>query len=804
MSTYHRKMRFPLVAFPVALVVLTTLAGGAQATAAPVKLIPTSHIASGLGLSRGIAVNNDHASPTYGDLYVTEAIDDRVQILTPAGGFVAMFGWDVNAAEDKEPSASQAAKDLCTAESKATCQAGVEGGAAEAFADPESVTVDPSTGDVYVLDYANHRVDEYTAMGQFVLAIGREVNETNDKKPGASTDEKNVCTAESADTCKAGIASTLGSTEHGAFNFAQASGDLLAAGGPEGLLYVGDAYRVQELKPNGAWVREIPLASISNRSQPEYDRVQALALDQGSGDVYLVYPLETAAVHDPLESEAVHEFATEGRELASFSVGAREPNGDLGITAIGLDPAGHLAIWGEEDLPSARVPFGSLYDAASSLPITGFTAAPGSGIAFNAEGDLYADVGDGSGPGEVWVYTPEPVAELLASPAACKAGVTIGTSVTLDCTLNGEVNPEGVAETEALFQWGTTPGLGQATVRQKVEEPSGLHAVIDGVRPNQTLYYQLIGYDHYVQAPEQLLSAVGSHTSETVPPRVLGTPSATFVGASSASLSGELNPENANTTYSFEYAKACAVGEACPAIAQAPDVMHTASSESSAYGPVDATLEAAGLQPATSYRYQLTAVNQSGQEALDETGGIAIAQGTFTTAPAPVPQAASGTASAVGATSATISGSVEPDGGTASYSFELGVDAGAETQYGVVSSGPAGAGSGPVEESQGLTGLQPGTTYAFRIAIHSGYIQNGENTLRGAPVLFTTAGVPAVLAAPVSPKLLATPAIAFPVFPKSAVAGKGKKPKPKRKAKRKRKHVAKQTKGRRGSRKAKR
>ena len=227
----------------------------------------------------------------------------------------------------------------------------------------------------------------------------------------------------------------------------------------------------------------------------------------------------------------------------------------------------------------------------------------------------------------------------------------------------------------------------------------------------------------------------------------------------------------------------------------------TASSESSAYGPVDATLEAAGLQPATSYRYQLTAVNQSGQEALDETGGGAIAQGTFTTAPAPVPQATSGTASAVGATSATISGSVEPDGGTASYSFELGVYAGAQTQYGIVSSGPAGAGSGPVEESQGLTGLQPGTTYAFRIAIHSGYIHNGENALKGAPVLFTTAGVPAVLAAPVSPTLLATPAIAFP---KSAVAGKGKQPKHKRKAKRKRKQVAKKTKGRRGSRKAKR
>ena len=226
-----------------------------------------------------------------------------------------MFGWDVNATEDKEPGASQAAKDLCTAESKDTCQAGVEGGAAEAFADPESVTVDPSTGDVYVQDYANHRVDEYTATGQFVLTVGREVNETNDKKPGASTAEKNLCTAESADTCKAGIRSTLGSVEHGAFNFAQTCGDLLAVGGPEGLLYVGDAYRVQELKPDGAWVREISLASISG-SEPEVDHVEALALDQGRRRCVSLLPPWG-------EEKPCTSSPAEGRELASFPVGAQ-------------------------------------------------------------------------------------------------------------------------------------------------------------------------------------------------------------------------------------------------------------------------------------------------------------------------------------------------------------------------------------------------------------------------------------------------------------------------------------------------
>ena len=103
-------------------------------------------------------------------------------------------------------------------------------------------------------------------------------------------------------------------------------------------------------------------------------------------------------------------------------------------------------------------------------------------------------------------------------------------------------------------------------------------------------------------------------------------------------------------------------------------------------------------------------------------GGAATStEGTFTTGPAPVPRAATGVPSAVGTTSATISGTVDPDGQPATYSFELGVYNGASTQYGVVFSGPAGAEAVPVGESLAITGLQPGTTYAYRIEIASGY-----------------------------------------------------------------------------------
>ena len=103
-----------------------------------------------------------------------------------------------------------------------------------------------------------------------------------------------------------------------------------------------------------------------------------------------------------------------------------------------------------------------------------------------------------------------------------------------------------------------------------------------------------------------------------------------------------------------------------------------------------------------------------------------------------------------------------PGGLPATYAFELGVYEGAGTQYGIVFSGPAGTGSVPVEETLALSGLAPGTTYAYRITVSSGYVPNASHTLAGAASTFTTAGLPGVLQAPAPLVMLAIPNIAFP------------------------------------------
>jgi len=271
---------------------------------------------------------------------------------------------------------------------------------------------------------------------------------------------------------------------------------------------------------------------------------------------------------------------------------------------------------------------------------------------------------------------------------------------------------------------------------------------LEGLRPNEMYCDRLASSDHNVKPPESpVTSKKESFKTPSVPPRIVGKPSALSAGSSSAVMFGELNPENANTLYTFEYGP-CKDLDSCSGVA------HTTVLASDAYGTIGATLEAAGLQPDTTYYYRLSAENEDKQRSVSSAGAELP---SFTTALAPSPRAITDAASAVGTTSVTVSGTADPDGQPATYIFELGRYAGTATQYVVVFSGSAGAGTVPVTETLGLSGLQPGTEYAYRIVVKSGY-----GTAEGEPERFTTAGLPSVLAVPTPLAMLAVPAISFP------------------------------------------
>jgi hypothetical protein len=368
--------------------------------------------------------------PRTGNVYVTDLDNHRVQEFTAAGAFLATFGWDVNETKDLQATAAQAEKDVCTAASGDLCTAGVSGEAAGQLSYPMSVTVAPVTGDVYVLDIGGGvRVVKYTAGGRFVWTVGKDVNATR---------KANICTereiVSSGVKCKAAASSATGSLEPRAFKSAPQYGDLLAVGGPENLLYVGDEHRVQELDAEGRWRGEILLASISAQ---QGGGVGALAVDHG-GNLYLFYSppsLEAAAGAEPVE--LVRELNQSGEQVALFPVASRQAGARLEIDGIALDPRGTLAVIGVEIDPKFHTTrFGDLYDPRTGRLVGEFAApSDNDGLTFDGAGDLYVTATDDQ---EVVVYVPAPASELVTAPVPCEIAGDGDPALTFNCALNRE------------------------------------------------------------------------------------------------------------------------------------------------------------------------------------------------------------------------------------------------------------------------------------------------------------------------------------------------------------------------------
>ena len=856
------RSRFSIL--PFVSMVVTALAGigmlvlpvSAAAVEAPVKEILTSHLGWEVDtITKGdiCAVSSGHecqsgqpssqpggfehprgiAGARDGNVYVVDSGNHRVQELTAAGAFVLMFGWDVNEAKvtqaSKGASVSQAEENVCGAGEE--CQAGIEGPAAGQFGEQSAgIAVDPASGDVYVADTVSYsgkntsgeRVQKFTSKGVYILEIGKEVNETKTlavKAKGGTPsqqelEEENLCTQEevAAKAVKCSGPAPSANIEPSKIE----PGSLyrvggIAVGGPEGRLYVADNKHLREFTPGGVSVSE-PAEAISTRlaqiTAEPVSRISGIAVDDSCslhepvlsepackefdssyGDVYLTYEIN-------FTTSVIRRFDSTGQET-EFPVSPRTAGSAIYLLGrIAVDRSGRIALIEQEYTANSSVSRGALYEpvAAGLHLITEFAYDVNpyiaDGIAFNGNDDLYLS---SEQPGhEVSAYAPVAVGELEAGSASCSEGVgpleLSESSVTFSCALSGQVNPWGVPQTQAWFQWGATPGLGSETPKQTVcTNVCGSTlvgtppAMIEGLRPNQTIYFQVAGGDEHVVSPELLTSERVSFVTPVTPPRVVGESSVSRVHFASTDFYGEVNPENAPTTYRFQYGACEGALESCATVSE------TETLESDAYGPVATTLEATGLQSATTYHYRLVASNGVGQSTFGP-------EGTFTTAPAPIPRAQTGVASPIGATGATIAGSVNPGGEPAIYTFELGVYNGANTHLGIVLSASAGASSVPVEKSVALSGLQPGTTYAYRIAVKSGF---GEQD--GATLTFTTQGLPAVLALPVKLGLLTVPSIAFP---KAVATSKSEKVKLKKRRSRRNKRHKSKKKGRHAARKS--
>jgi sugar lactone lactonase YvrE len=157
-----------------------------------------------------------------GNVYVADVSNLRVQEFSSAGTFIKAWGWGVSDGADQF--------ETCTS----ACQAGLAGGGPGQLFFPWGVAVDPS-GNVYVTDANNHRVDEFSSAGAFIKAWGWGVSD--------GADQLETCTS----ACQTGIGGS-------------AAGQLYS---PQGVavdssanVYVTDANnRVQEFSSAGAFIK---------------------------------------------------------------------------------------------------------------------------------------------------------------------------------------------------------------------------------------------------------------------------------------------------------------------------------------------------------------------------------------------------------------------------------------------------------------------------------------------------------------------------------------------------------------------
>src|SRR5690348_5105862 len=203
------------------------------------------------------------------------------------------------------------------------------------------------------------------------------------------------------------------------------------------------------------------------------------------------------------------------------------------------------------------------------------------------------------------------------------------------------------------------------------------------------------------------LLATAAGASAAAPTAVTG--SVTAVGATTATVNGTVNPGGVATTWYVEYGTSTTYGS---------QTAPTSAGSGTADKAVSVSLSS--LAQGTTYHYRVVATSSAGT-AL---GG----DGIFTTLAAP--GAVTGSASSVNASSAKLNGSVDPNGQATTWFFEYGTTTGYGSQ---TTSKSAGSGTSSTNVSAGISGLQAGQVYHFRLVATS-----TAGTTNGADVTFTT------------------------------------------------------------------
>jgi hypothetical protein len=476
---------------------------------------------------------------------------------------------------------------------------GPDGTTLSAFGEPGPLAVDQATGSLYVGDISAGTVQKFSSTHAPEPFTGTNLEISGGKLAGFSylaasgPTAFNQLAVDSADHdlyVVAGGGTSLkayeADGEPAEFTAGPGAGtDQIAAVEPcgvavdaDGTIYLAEASAIQVYAASGEPLTSIPVGARCNLAVNSTGKVYADLFEGG------------------VESFAPSEFPV----TTATTYGAGAAIGPEHARSIGVDRSDDHVFVDETTQISEYEESGT---KVRTFAATGAGAVTHSEAVAPLAGTDAVYVTDAQGQKQVGIFGPPTLLpDVTTLPPTAQS--------TTSATLEGEVDPSGVALTQCLFEYGETIGYGNTTpcvAPDAAEIPVDsnshpVHAELTGLTPGAEIHYRLVAANANGTNRESGDQAFFTGAS-------IESTSVSGVSSDSADLEATINPQGVATSYHFEY------------VTQADFAAHGfagATSTSSASAGSDTTgvalsVHVQNLVPATEYVFRVVVDNSLGR-----------------------------------------------------------------------------------------------------------------------------------------------------------------------------------------------
>jgi hypothetical protein len=612
------------------------------------------------------------------------------------------------------------------------------GAGEDQFSEAGAVAVNQTSGDVYVGDHGNNRVERFDAKGSYLGQFngsGAFPNEEGKKAPEPLSPPGGIAVDNSPSSPSNGDVYVI-DNEHSVIDKFSPTGSYIGqitetSGGEhlselEGGIAVDSTGVVWVYRTTGeidSFSNALVNVFITNVTSPYEASFGGFAVDSHD-NLYV----KTSSGHvAKLNSSGVSLIEDVGGEVPPEATAGVAV--DLATNNVFIASEATVGVLNETASPIATIALGSEHSAR------GIGTDSATSTVYVAE------------YGQVDIFSPGP------TPPPPNTDPVSNVTAT-SATLNGDLNPEGVAGGVGFYfsynvgasctgEESNTTTRGNATGSADVPES----AVVTGLQPNAPYAVCFFATSEFGATPGPTVTFATPPAKPSVDQE-----STSGLTLTEATLKARINPNNQLlTSCKFEYGETNTYGHELPC--EPPGL--------EGYGdkPVAANI-VGGLTSAETYHYRVVAVNATGTtEGPDQ---------TFTTLP--FPPTVTFEAATAGTDTATVTFTANAQGGDTEYAVRYG----AGMTYTAQVQGDAGHSRGAVPITVSLPELAPGTTYHFSVKVQNAGGQEStpdqilatlEAPSPAAKEPTTTeeppATVPLVLAQPATPPLMFA-AIVFP------------------------------------------